>query len=304
LLVGPGPLVDRPPLTKAALAKREPRLLATGETLAGLGVGRLDALAEVDLATRTVRAGEQEIVADHLVLATGLAYPRLDGTYLNCTPQGFAELAPELASPRAVTIVGAGLIGCETAATLAAAGHRVTLLDLLDRPLARLHDPFPAIAEATLAELGVRFIGGGAGELSGLVISAVGGRGEPIAVDGQMRVPGHDEVYAIGDLAHPWHARFGRLTFPHWEGAFGTGEQAADAILGTAGPDYDRLPYWWCDLGPRQLGELGDAGSVADWRVEDGLHVGRDAAGEVACVLVVDEPRRLREARAMLLAAA
>ena len=65
LLVGPGPVVDRPPLTKAALAKGEPRLLATDEKLAELGIERLDALADVDLATRTVRAGGREIVAEH-----------------------------------------------------------------------------------------------------------------------------------------------------------------------------------------------------------------------------------------------
>ena len=235
------------------------------------------------------------------MLATGLEYPRLPDTHLNCTPEGFAELLPELASPREVTIAGAGLIGCETAATLAAAGHSVTLVDLLDKPLARLHDPLPAIAAQTLDELGVRFVPNG--ELTGLVISAVGGRGEPYEVDGQMRVPGFENVYAIGDLAHPLHARFGRLTFPHWDGATGTGTQAADAILGTAG-DYDRLPYWWCDLGPRRIAEVGDAGSVAEWALEDGLHVGRDAAGDVACVMVVDEPRRVREARSMLLAAA
>ncbi len=307
LLVGPGPIVDRPPLTKSALARGEPRLLADDARVAELGIERLDAVADaVDLETRTVTVGERELRAEHLVLATGLRYPALDGTFLNATPEGFAELVPRLTSPRRVLIVGAGLIGCETAATLAAGGHAVTVIDLLERPLDRLHDPLPAIAAATLDELGVRFVGGGPdlGEFEAdLTISATGGRGEPYEVDAQMRVPGFDRVYAVGDCAHPLHARFGRLRFPHWDGALGTGEHAGDAILGVAS-DYERLPYWWCDLGPRRMAEVGHAESVAEWGEEDGLQVGRDAAGEIACVLVVDQPRRLREARTLMLAGA
>ena len=63
---------------------------------------------------------------------------------------------------------------------------------------------------------------------------------------------------------------------------------------------YERLPYWWSDIGPRRLAEVGYAEAVATWNVEDGLHVGRDAAGAPVCALVVDEPRRLREARALV----
>jgi len=39
--------------------------------------------------------------------------------------------------PRHVAIVGAGLIGCELANDLALAGHRISLIDLQDRPLGR-----------------------------------------------------------------------------------------------------------------------------------------------------------------------
>ena len=60
------------------------------------------------------------------------------------------------------------------------------------------------------------------------------------------------------------------------------------------------LPYWWSDIGPRRLAEVGWAGAVATWAQEDGLHIGRDASGNVVCVLVVDEPRRLREARTLV----
>ena len=114
-----------------------------------------------------------------------------------------------------------------------------------------------------------------------------------------MLVPGHDRVYACGDLVLVPHARFGSMRFPHWDAAIGTGEHVADTIAGNGGR-YERLPYWWSDIGPRRLAEVGSAAAVTSWAEEDGLHVGRDASGDPVCVLVVDAPRRLREARAIV----
>ena len=94
-------------------------------------------------------------------------------------------------------------------------------------------------------------------------------------------------------------ARFGPMRFPHWDAAIGTGEHVAGSIAGNGGP-YERLPYWWSDIGPRRLAEVGFAGAAATWAEEDGLHVGRDTSGAPVCVLVVDAPRRLREARAIV----
>ena len=55
-------------------------------------------------------------------------------------------------------IVGAGLIGVETAAALAPE-HSVTLLELEERPLHQFHDPIPSLAAAVLEDLGVSFLG-------------------------------------------------------------------------------------------------------------------------------------------------
>jgi NADPH-dependent 2,4-dienoyl-CoA reductase/sulfur reductase-like enzyme len=259
--------------------------------------------------------------------------------------------------PCRVTVIGGGLIGVETAATLAAQGHEVTVLDLLERPFDRMHDPLPAIAAATLQELGIVFVGGAAidevvpgpgGRVTGLyeggsvtadvLVAAMGGRvvappglaaddavpasgagtspdpasalragtdaapgpGLPLEVGPDLAVPGLDRVHAAGDLVLVPHARFGPIRFPHWDAAIGTGEQAADAIAGVAGP-YERLPYWWSDIGPRRLAEVGWAAAATTWTDEDGIHVGRDAGDSVVAALVVDEPRRLREARALVL---
>lgn len=340
LLIGRGLPVDRPPLTKAALADGEPRLLATAEKLAERGIDVLDAMVdEAELASRRLVAGGEEVEADAIVLATGLSYrpppiPGLDVAHVNATPGGMRRLAAALAGgPRTVAVLGGGLIGVETAATLAGQGHAVTVLDLLPRPFDRLHDPLPAIAEATLSELGIPFVGGasleqivseenghvtswhqGGSLTTEVVVAALGGRvvappgladagvcfDGPLEVGADLAVPGLSGVHAVGDLVRVPHARFGPIRFPHWDAAVGTGEQAADAIAGVAQP-YERLPYWWSDIGPRRLAEVGWAGAVAVWVEEDGIHVGRDAAGAPVAALVVDEPRRLREARALVL---
>lgn len=336
LLIGQGLPVDRPPLTKAALADGVPRLLSDAARLDERGVDRLNgSVTSADLAVRTLTVttdhGDETVEAERIVLATGLAYrpppvPGLEGAFVNANPQALEAVAPLLTSgPVEVIVVGAGLIGTESAATLAEGGHSVTLVDVLERPLDRLHDPLPELGRETLEELGVRFLGGVAIESAGeyaletsthgtleadVILAATGGvpfappgltlgTQLPLAVASDMLVPGHERVYACGDLVLVPHERFGPMRFPHWDAAIGTGEHVAAAIAGHVDP-YERLPYWWSDIGPRRLAEVGYAGAVVSWAEEDGLWVGRDGAGEPVCVLVVDAPRRLREARAIV----
>ena len=117
--------------------------------------------------TRTLRTTRGNLRYAHLVLAHG-ANARL--------PDG---LAPELCwrvnhlaayqrlrarlgdAPREVLIVGAGLIGSELANDLAIGGHRVTLLDTCEQPLARWQDL--GVGEQLLdawRDLSIRFVGG------------------------------------------------------------------------------------------------------------------------------------------------
>ena len=337
LLVGPGPPVDRPPLTKKALASGVATLLSDEQRLAERGIDRLDGVVvDADLLAGRVRVeGDVEIEAHTVVLATGLRYPPppipgIGSALVNADPASLERIAAVLAQPgRRVVVIGAGLVGTESAATLAVAGHDVTVLDVLERPLDRLHDPLPDLGAAALAATGARFLGGisvtalrhdgtavrletSEGPLSAdLVLAATGGRASvppgldvaeanlPLAVDGALRVPGHDRVYAVGDLVVVPHARFGAIRFPHWDMAIGTGEHAADGIAGVDG-ELDRLPYWWTDIGARTFAEVGWAEAAVEWAEEAGIHVGRGAAGEPVAALVVDEPRRLREARALL----
>jgi 3-phenylpropionate/trans-cinnamate dioxygenase ferredoxin reductase component len=337
LLIGPGAVVDRPPLTKQGLARGAPVLLADEDRLATLGIDRLDAMVdEADLVAGRLVAGGIEIDAETIVLATGLAYrppriPGLEAAHVNAMPRGMTRLVDALAGgPKRVVVVGAGLIGTETSATLAVAGHDVTAIDVLERPLDRLHEPLPTLGAEALAATGARFRGGA--ELVGVrvgdndlvtlcckdgsltadvVVAATGGRPFvplglgvdvselPLTVGPDLRVPGLDRVHAVGDLILAPHARFGPIRFPHWDMAIATGDRAADEIAGIAS-ELDRLPYWWTDIGPRTFAEVGWAEAATEWGEEDGLHVGRDATGEPVAVLVVDEPRKLRAARALL----
>ena len=339
LLIGPGLPVDRPPLTKKALATGVPTLLSDAQRLVERGIDTLDGVvAEADLDRGRIRLEDGTGVdADTIVLATGLRYPPppvpgIEAALVNADPASLAPIAAVLAQPgRRVVVIGAGLIGTESAATLAAAGHDVTVVDVLEQPLDRLHDPLPSLGAAALAATGARFVGGvsvtelrndradaratvcyeGGSLPADLVLAATGGRPRvppgldavevelPLAVDGALRVPGFENVHAVGDLVVVPHARFGRRRFPHWDMAIGTGEHAADAIAGVAG-DLERLPYWWTDIGQRTFAEVGWAEAAVEWNEEDGIHVGRDAAGDVVAALVVDEPRRLREARTLL----
>ena len=88
------------------------------------------------------------------------------------------------------------------------------------------------------------------------------------------------------------------ITFPHWDWARRTGMQAADSVVGAARP-FDVEPFWFSNIGPLHLQELGFGDQAEEWEEIDGVHVGRDAEGQAVAVLVLSAAR-LREARAIL----
>jgi 3-phenylpropionate/trans-cinnamate dioxygenase ferredoxin reductase subunit len=346
-MIGPGLPHDRPPLSKRALATGRLPLLASADLLAQRRIAHIDGLVTgLDLAARRVTVapaggGEPIVVeAPRLVWATGLRYPRppvpgLAGCDENATGAGLVTLVERLREPgRRVIVIGAGLIGTETAATLAAT-HRVTLLDMVARPLARFLPVVSDAATATLAALGVDFAGecrieaaehdaGGwlvrtatHGDLrADVVVSAAGFRSSlppelagatppPIALaaDETLRVAGHDDLWACGDCVSFPHPRFGRLAIPHWDHALWSGRHVAGAIAGSRDP-YVRDPYFFSDIGPLRIQQVGLAAAAVEWTEEDALIVGRDDHGIPACVLLMDAPTRLGEARKLVATAA
>ncbi len=344
-MVGPGLPHDRPPLSKRALAMGRLPLLADEDKLAAKGIRHLDGLVvDADLESHRLTIAPSgggdpvELVPEAIVWATGLTYPLppvagIDVAHENSTGAGMLELAAQLAEDgRRVVVIGAGLIGTETAATLAAR-HSVTLVDMLDRPLGRFLPRLSATALETLDRLGVRFVGGAQigeviandtghivrtathGDLhADVVVSAAGfrtslpeslapdGRALTVDVDGTLRVPGLTDVFACGDVIAFPHPRYGRLQIPHWDNALHSGRQAADGVL-NIGEAYARDPYYFSDIGPLRIQQVGLAADAVEWADEDDLVIGRDAAGRVTAVLFLNAPARLKEARELLAAA-
>ncbi len=342
-LIGPGLPCDRPPLSKRALITGRVPYLADTAALEAAGITHLDGWASaVDLGRRelrfTPRAGRGLRTAgfDTLVWATGLrlSLPPVQGieaVQQNADPAGFASLLRLLARPaRRVAVLGAGLIGTETAATLSRS-HRVTLIDRSRSPLHRLHPAVSAAAWSALSDLGVVFAGDrsveriepapGGGHVvhttangtfaADVVVAATGvratippelGGAACLDTDEQLAVPGMDGVWACGDAAAFPHPRFGRLTIPHVDNARASGRHVADAILGARTP-YTRDPYWFSDLGPLRIQQVGSDTAACQWTERDGLHVGQGCDGRPACVVLLNAPQRLNEARRLVAAA-
>jgi 3-phenylpropionate/trans-cinnamate dioxygenase ferredoxin reductase subunit len=144
---------EKPPLSKAVLlGKAAPHdaPIAGPQGLAGHGVVlRLNATCRaIDHAAGAVALADgSHITYDALVFATGslvrevaplpLGMPRVH--YLRTEAQARA-LAAELAPSQHLAVVGGGLIGLEVAASAAALGVRVTVIEALPRILARVCD--------------------------------------------------------------------------------------------------------------------------------------------------------------------
>jgi 3-phenylpropionate/trans-cinnamate dioxygenase ferredoxin reductase component len=340
-LVGPGLPCDRPPLSKRALTRRSLPYLADDRALEAAGIERVDGwVDELDLDRRLllVRSRDGSPAGPRpfgrLVWATGLRIARppvagIEGTDQNVDAASAGALLPRLARDgRRVVVVGAGLIGCETAATLSRR-HRVTLLDRTDHALGRHHRAVAAAADEVLGALGVRFLGrchlvGVEPSLGGWIVRtsthgdlradvviaatgvtstlppALGGRLQ-IDTDERLRVCGADRVWACGDVAAFPHPRFGRIAVPHWDHARASGVHAARSVLGERAA-YARDPYWFSDIGPLRIQQVGYAPAACGWERRDDLHVGRDGAGKPACVVLLNAPARLNDARRLLAA--
>ncbi len=122
-------------------------------------------VTSIDPTGHRIRAGTQDIAYSKLVLALGADPIRLplagDGaaavTSVNDLDD-YARFRTGLEAGRRITVLGAGLIGCEFANDLAAAGYSVDVVDIAAQPLARLLPP--EVAEGmrvALAALGVRW---------------------------------------------------------------------------------------------------------------------------------------------------
>jgi 3-phenylpropionate/trans-cinnamate dioxygenase ferredoxin reductase subunit len=274
---------DRPPLSKHVLrGEREPMLLRPEDAYAELDLDlRLGVeVTGLDLAASVVETAAGPVEYDHLVVATGAAPRRLPGApgHVLRTLDDARGLAPLLQPGKVLGIVGAGLIGCEVAASARARGAEVHVVDVLPKPCVRvLGEQVADRIQALHEEHGVVFhLGSGVAradehkleladgtvlevdavlEAMGVVPTTGWLAGSGLTLDdgvvcdevGQA-APG---VWAVGDVA-----RWGGTRHEHWTSAADQAAVVAGAILGTAEP-LAGPPYWWSDQYDVKLQGLG-----------------------------------------------
>ena len=280
VLVGDEPHLpyDRPPLSKHVLrGERPPMLLRPEEDYAEL---RLDlrlgtVVTGLDLPGRQLLTTGGPVGYDHLVIATGATPRRLPGApgHVLRSLDDCQGLAPVLQPGKRIGIVGAGLIGCEVAASARSKDVEVHVVDVLPKPLVRVLGE--EVAERVLhlhEQHGVRFhLGVGVTgatatrlELSDgtvlevdAVLEAMGVvpgtgwlEGSGLPVDDGVVCDRHgraaDGVWAVGDVARWADGLGGSRRQEHWTSAVEQAAVVAAAILGKEPPALD-APYWWSD---------------------------------------------------------
>jgi NADPH-dependent 2,4-dienoyl-CoA reductase/sulfur reductase-like enzyme len=240
------------------------------------------------------------------------------------------ELREVLAHRPRLSIVGAGFIGQEVAATARGCGAQVTMIEAAPAPLAGLIGPelgswFTRLHEAEGVELlthctvqgavtngairGLRLSNGRTVEADHVVVgvgvdpdldwlseSGLAARGGVLAdADGRTAIPG---VYAIGDAAATFDPIAGDcVPGSHWEAAARQGARSARAMLGL---DLGRpaLSSFWTDQYGLRIQYLGHARLADTFDIEGdpdarSFTVTFSRGGRPVAGLLVDRPREL-----------
>jgi NADPH-dependent 2,4-dienoyl-CoA reductase/sulfur reductase-like enzyme len=279
---------NRPPLSKEVLADagdHDPARLHTGIAFRRRAsvddveflLGRRAVAA--DLAARTVTLDDGTVLAyDGLVVATGLRARRLavpgptDGRHVVRTLDDACALRAAISTAAQAVVVGAGFVGCETAASLHKLGLPVTVVHpdevAFERALGR---EVGAAVQRHLEASGIPFVGGtgiaayaGVGAVAGvllddgrtldagLVVEAVGsicntewleGNGldltDGVLTDNDLRVVGAERVVAVGDVARFPNPLFGpdhgARRVEHWSMPTDTAKRAAAILVAELG---------------------------------------------------------------------
>lgn len=284
------PPYQRPPLSKAYLLgdmALERLFLRPESYYAEQNINlRLGAPVEaLDVAARAVRIGEEALVYDDLVFATGSAPRRLpasiggalEGVFTVRDLADVDAMAPRFVEGARVLIVGGGYIGLEAAAVAAKRGLNVTLVEMADRILQRVAAPQTSDYFRNLHQsYGVEIVEGvglerltGTGAVSGAVLSD----GQELDLDfvivGVGIYPETDLAEASGitldngiatdasgqtNIPHVWAAgdcasfpyRGTRIRLESVPNAIDQAETVAQNIMG-AGLDYVAKPWFWSD---------------------------------------------------------
>lgn len=294
-LVGSEPHLpyERPPLSKDMLAGEaapDPRLIGTGIHYEEAGIRCLTGLAAavIDRAHKTVALTDGAMLAyDRLLLAMGAAPRRLAAAdlaglriaYLRSYADALA-LRDHLAAGTDLTIVGAGFIGLELAASARRRGLKVTVIETQPRILMRgVSEPIAAVVAQRHRAEGVDLrtacrIAGFAGRPGGVTITLDGGEridaglvvvgigalpvtglaeAAGLAVDNGIAVDrflttSDPDIFAAGDCcSFPLDLYGGRrVRLESWRSAQEQGALAARNMLGAAEP-VSSVPWFWSD---------------------------------------------------------
>ncbi|QBJ93991.1 FAD-dependent oxidoreductase [Streptomyces seoulensis] len=339
----PHPPYDRPPLSKDFLTGRadEDRLALTdAEERAGLDAEWLLGVRArgLDTAARTVLLEDGRTLAtDGLVIATGAKARPLPGAHTLRTLDDARALRARLTEgPQQVVVIGGGFIGAETAASCAALGHDVTVLEAAPLPLLPQLGPQMAAVCATLhRRAGVRFrTGTGVTGLrrtgpatavdladghtlsADIVIAGIGAvpntawlAGSTLALgDGVLCdegcVTASPQVVAVGDVA-----RVGGVRAEHWTSATEQPRAAVTNLLaGRTLATPHPVPYFWSDQYGSRIQfagryRPGDTVRVTEGELldegpgDDGFLARYERDGTTVAVLAVDRPRPFTRAR-------
>jgi 3-phenylpropionate/trans-cinnamate dioxygenase ferredoxin reductase subunit len=283
VLVGAEPPYERPPLSKTG----EYKLICGGAALSEAGITFLPGVeaAGLDTAGHAVELADgRRLPYRSLLLATGARARRLPfggaPVHLLRSHADAAALRARLAPGRRVAVIGGGFIGLELAASAAALGCRVTVVELGPRLMGR---GVPArvaavmagrhvqagvdircgtgvtglaetasgvtitLAEGTAIEADVVVAGVGAVPETSLAWAAGIETADGVVVDARFATSAPD-VFAAGDCCRYPHPLYeGRLLrLESWRAAQEHGAAAARAMLGSTEP-YEGVPWFWSD---------------------------------------------------------
>ncbi|MDR6858451.1 FAD-dependent oxidoreductase [Variovorax guangxiensis] len=306
---------QRPPLSKAYLLGKACAADLAFRAEAFFSEHRIALISgvaeSIDRGAQRVILGNGECLPyGHLVIATG-SRPRklpvpgaeLAGVLPLQTLDDADRLLAALAGCTKAVVIGAGFIGLEFAASARLLGHAVTVLDIADRPMARVLSPDCAAAfdqahrslgTELLFRTGVERLEGQGGKVSSVVTTSgahipadlvlVGIGAAPrvelakeaglavdngIVVDAMLRTA-DPQVSAIGDVASfPRRDGGQRVRLESVQNATDQARAVAARIAGHAAVPYEAVPWFWSDQGNLKLQIAGLRGDV-DERVVTG----------------------------------
>lgn len=292
--------------------------------------------------SRVILADGRIVPYDILVIAAGSRARRSpwgEGEHIHVLrTRGDAErLRDELATAKHIVVIGAGFIGAEAASTARKSGVQVSMVDPFPAPMSRvLNSQVGAIFARKYEQEGVKEYFGRAVE--GIEHTTLGVRVEldggefihadaalvgigavvntewlensglelenGVVCDSALRVVGHPNIYAVGDIAR-WRSaqRGSSLRLEHWTNAVDQARIVSRNIMNPGDPsDYETTEYVWSDQYDWKIQVVGRTGS------EDVVMLGSEADQRVAALysddgvtltgaLIVNWPRALIETR-------